>query len=620
MIRRAVSAALLLAAVVMAGGCGGDEPVERVVVAELSFAAADSAGDSAYHPLQELFNLTEGWRHLEDEGIWTDGPRSTLEFHAPGDSLVLELIATTSPPLVERGQTLAITVNGLPLAHLDFPQAWQAETLSVAIPDSLARRGWNEVALLPRTTGWNGMSGEPGVYVTGLRVTCRTVDLDPREIAAEQDGDYRIASAPRKAPPVPEGGRPDVLMILPDAARADHFGCYGYGRDTTPFVDALAADGVVFEKVLAAAPYTINSATTILTGRNWVDHGVMFYGQALGPDLPTLAGILADAGVHTMGFSENPNVSPSVGNDRGFAEFYDCWLPGPDNPGALEDLLERSLAAAPADQPLFGYAHLLPPHDPYFPPPEHDLFSNPAYPGPADGSVAYIDSIDTGKRDWTPGDRDHLRDLYDGNLRLADARTGDIVARWRAGRPGRELVVIVLSDHGEAFAEHGRFLHNSTLHDEMLHVPLVISPARWGELLPDPDGMRGLEDVMPMVLRIMAAPLPKGSTWPRAFLDVYAGRAEARTHIVLRTAGDTQLGLRTPDHLVVQGRYGDQALFHLPDDPGQKRNRIKDDPYPWLRMLGTARLLVEQGLARSNPAPQATVDPAAAERLKALGY
>jgi arylsulfatase A-like enzyme len=264
--------------------------------------------------------------------------------------------------------------------------------------------------------------------------------------------------------------------------------------------------------------------------------------------------------------------------------------------------------------------HLRPPHEPYNPPPEHDLFGDPSYEGPANGELEYILAVGTGKLAWSPADRDQLMALYDGNLHMGDAWTRRIVEAWREQRPGRETVTIVLSDHGEAFGEHGHFSHNSTLYDEMIHVPLIIHPRHRAESLGDPGDLRSLADVTPMVLRLVGAAVPAEVSWPEHFVQVRRGRAGARPSIVQRIAGGEWVGLRTPEFLALYRDSRHQELYDTQADPGQTHDLRLEEGGAYAAPVGTILRLLDHKAEFGLEADSGEFDPAAEQRLKALGY
>jgi len=263
-----------------------------------------------------------------------------------------------------------------------------------------------------------------------------------------------------------DGHRPDIVLITLDAARPDHFGCYGYHRDTTPRIDALAEEGLLFSAATALAPYTLCSVPTMLTGRCFLHHGVVQPGHALSPQATTLAETLAAHGYQTVALTATPNNSRSLRLDQGYELFVEMWqqVEGPaaiDPHRMVEDVI-RFLERRNDERPLHLQIHMVPPHEPYDPPPRFDIFGDPAYTGGSDGSRTTLEGIDRGLLQPEPADIEEITALYDGNLLRADHAVGVLLDALAARERWHRTVVLLTADHGEAFFEHGRMGHNST--------------------------------------------------------------------------------------------------------------------------------------------------------------
>ena len=184
--------------------------------------------------------------------------------------------------------------------------------------------------------------------------------------------------------------RPNVLVISVDTLRRDHLGCYGYERDTSPNIDALAARGVMFSNALSTSSWTLPSHASMLTGRYPSSHGLRDDGVELAPAVPTLAASFQRNGYHTLAVVSHVYVSSAFGLERGFDAFDDTLTEGGTTNPLAERVADRFLAllrASPA-RPFFGFVHFFDPHWPYTAPePFARRFADPAYAGPIDGSV-----------------------------------------------------------------------------------------------------------------------------------------------------------------------------------------------------------------------------------------
>ncbi len=376
------------------------------------------------------------------------------------------------------------------------------------------------------------------------------------------------------------GARPDIVVIVLDATRADHAGStYGYSRETMPIIDQLADDAMVFSRVFAQAPYTTCSVPTMFTGLSWGVHGVVEGRDRLPDGEETLAESLQAAGYQTLGITATPNNSERLGMAQGFDEFVQLWE-GANWRTSIDPMfavkrLQARLEQGLDEKPLFLMLHLVPPHAPYTPPGSFRLWSDPEYNGPCDGTNGYLKTIRGHQETVSPADLNELIGLYDGNLRHSDAAVGRILeALESAGRLDR-AVVVVTSDHGEAFFEHGHLDHNTTVYDEMLRVPLIVLlPDFLQAQLVDSSRLISLEDLTPTLLGLAGLLSPSRST------GVNFVTGPRRTEILHRTvAGAGVFGFRSDPWKLMTSRDGRlDRLYDLEADPKETTNVIFEHP------------------------------------------
>ncbi|MEZ4279056.1 MAG: sulfatase [Myxococcota bacterium] len=275
-----------------------------------------------------------------------------------------------------------------------------------------------------------------------------------------------------------------VVLFVLDAARADHFGHAGHVRATTPNADAFAREAVRYSTVVSEAPFTFLAMASLMSARSPAESGLSGRsGGRIGESLPLLAEHAREGGFATYAYSENPFITGHFGFDRGFDHFEEAFpvaahgrgheLAADHDTGArIEALLDR--AAAKGAEPFFLYLHILRPHNPYAPPaPFAGRFGADPERRSA-GSTAHLLQLDVR---GPPFDADALADLalrYDENLAYADALFGDFLASLERRGLASRTIVVLTSDHGEAFGEHGRLLHSTQLFEPMLRVPLLI--------------------------------------------------------------------------------------------------------------------------------------------------
>lgn len=282
--------------------------------------------------------------------------------------------------------------------------------------------------------------------------------------------------------------KPDVLLIHIDALRSDALGVYGAPGEASPNLDAFAGDAVVFEQNITQASWTRASTASLFTSLPPSSHACDARDSALSPTVETLAEVMQRGGYATGGLPNNANVTGALGFGQGFDDypyqpqyplgaaestyalsFYSVvrkWYAGVHAEKRVEDYYmpaETQLARAldfitrQGGDRWFLYVHLMEPHDPYFRHP---------YDGYAYGRAEFPHP--------EPEREDELRALYAGEVRHADAELGAFFTRLRQAGVYDRALIIVTSDHGEEFLDHGGWWHGTTLYDEQIHVPLLV--------------------------------------------------------------------------------------------------------------------------------------------------
>ena len=435
------------------------------------------------------------------------------------------------------------------------------------------------------------------------------------------------------------GARPspelaNLLVVTLDTTRADHVGAWGYFRDTTPVLDALAQDSIVFEAAIAPMATTLPSHVSLFTATAPGEHGVLANetqgGQRFvpAPGLRPLAAIAAGLGYDTAAFVSAAPLKRESGIEAGFATFDE-----PDGKNRLGgdtvDAAVRWLARARV--PFLLWVHLYDAHWPYDVPPSHEG----RYQTDADleREIALRRIPDSALRPLvgTVDDARATINAYDAALRYQDEQLGRLLVALREAGRWNDTAVLVIGDHGEGLCQHGEAGHGSTW-AEQLHVPLVMrvpgEPPRRVAL------QVSVMDALPTFLALVGAPgleLPAGQpsgrdalapdAAPRPILSQDTGRERAQAHRVALTAGRWKY-FRIAE---LDGRVRD-ALYDLASDPYELRDVADDhaDRVAALRRLTEAELAAERarGEALRNGLPPETrpLDPEIARQLEALGY
>ncbi len=428
--------------------------------------------------------------------------------------------------------------------------------------------------------------------------------------------------------PVP----PSFLVITIDTTRADRLGCYGYARDTSPTIDALAASGVRFDFAIAQSATTPVACASLLTGRYPYNHGLRtMHGRAhnrLDAEVRTLQGRLGELGYATAGFVSAFPASSWYGLDRGFDVFDESFLsqrqPEIGADGSVETVRSQRNASETtvrllpwlrenAMRPFFVWLHYFDPHDVTFVPPDsiRERFVS--------GTAA-------------PGSKEHLSDTYDSEIFFADLHVRAVLDELERLGARERTVVVVTADHGEGLGDHD-WWGRGILYQEQIRVPLIFNgpsvqkglviaePVEHVDLaptvlemagaVPDPDDFDG---------RSLAAVLRSGRTTARSravFSEVhnilaFAPGAEQRVRSEMYSI------IRMPLKLIHVARDASQdELYDLAADPHEARNLMPSRREDAEVLL--ADLLSRDAIDGYVPDPSA-LSEAEREQLRSLGY
>jgi choline-sulfatase len=397
--------------------------------------------------------------------------------------------------------------------------------------------------------------------------------------------------------------------------RADRVGAYGLSSARTPVMDGLAREGVRFSQAYAPAPITLPSHASLMSGRYPAGHGARHNGMAMN-DVPNVAARLAAAGFATGAFVSAFPLDRRFGLARGFDD-YDDQLgrgrggrPLNERPGAETVARAITWLDAHRAKPFFLWVHLFEPHAPYGEPTPDSRLSTPVG-GPGAG---------IGSRESEAGNRESAVQTaalarYDDEVATADALTGRLLTGL--GAAASSTIVIVASDHGEAFGEHGEIGHSIFVYDATLRVPLIVR----GPRIPQGRTVEtavSLVDVAPTLLALLGQPAmdadgvslaPALEGQPLGDRAIYAesfaplfdfGWSPLRT---VRDQGWKFIAAPRPE------------LFDLEADADEQRNLVETDPQRVARM--SARV---ERLGGPDPAQPPVADAEARRRLDALGY
>jgi arylsulfatase A-like enzyme len=424
---------------------------------------------------------------------------------------------------------------------------------------------------------------------------------------------------------------PNVVLISIDSLRADHLGVYGYGRDTSPHLDALAKRSVVFDHAFSTTTWTLPSHASLLSGLYPNAHGVTRRNLRIPEAVPLLPELLATRGYRSAAVVSTMFLHRRYGFDQGWVDYRDDIV-GPDR--AMHSLISSPLVHERALQlldelgggPFLLFAHYFDVHYDYIPPSPWNTRFDPDYKGSLDGRNYATSTIF--RKHLPARDLEHIEALYDGEIRWTDEWLGKLFAELERRGILDDAVVVVLADHGDEFYDHGHLGHAKNLYDSTLHVPLIVHfPGdRWaGRRVSTPVS---LVDVAPTILA--AAGIAAPADWPgRDLAQAFGGHglpavpvfADLRYTSIRRAAIDGDWKAI----FTFRRRQSDPAwreLYDLATDPKELHDRSADDPDRvdslWRRLATRQR---EDGQIRLRfGRSRIPRDEAAERQLKALGY
>lgn len=433
--------------------------------------------------------------------------------------------------------------------------------------------------------------------------------------------------------PKPKSPGQSFLLVSLDTVRADHLGAYGYPEATSPHFDRLARRSLFFAECTAQATATLPSHRSLFRSR------VASRSRA---ETPMLAETMQAAGFVTAAFTGGGNIAGSLGFSAGF----DLWEEYPDGLAQALPAFAPWFAEAMKTR-FFSLVHTYDAHMPYDPPRPLAEYFDRGYAGTVTGpktraiarAIRGLDKSPEGVPALNDADRRHLVALYDGALRRADDLFGDLVRLVEASQASSRTTIVVFSDHGEEFWDHGSLLHSHTVHRELTHVPLLVAGAGVPSLRSE---TVRLLDVAPTILALAGLepdPSHEGETlivgsWPSgggetATADAPSSPAPQLPHRPAITEMAEEKALfESPWKLIVSGGGTVRKLYHVESDPGEWRNILVEgasrkagraDPDSIAEALAErlAAAVVKgavEELSRENMSTEQR------ERLKALGY
>ncbi len=413
-----------------------------------------------------------------------------------------------------------------------------------------------------------------------------------------------------------------------DTLRADHLGCYGYQRDTSPTLDQMARQGVLFKSAVSQAPYTLPSHMSLLTSLYPSFHKVNKPRQSyLNPEITTLAEILYNQGYRTWAIAGGGQISQAYGFADGF-EAYNAYssLQGDVNRKVRETI--RFLDQEKENN-FFIFFHSYQIHSPYTPPPPYDEMFGADYHGSIDGEIETIEAINKGSIEITQADLDRIISLYDGEIRESDDSLAELFDYLKREGLESNTLVIFTSDHGEEFGEHGKVgTHSRTLYDEVIRIPLIFKLPGTIVLGRTVEEQVQSVDIVPTLLdlagvdyrgNLQGTSLTKWLTSETGVGDpTYAfGERLGADGNILRSVRDKRFKYIFRDNRKTEGK--EHFYFDLEKDPGEQEG-IPLSPDRLRELAQKLSFLIEEDESNRSRERSRQVDEKTLDALRELGY
>ena len=467
-----------------------------------------------------------------------------------------------------------------------------------------AARGWREVSL--------PLKGQGGQAT--LEFDIRLTDRNWNTIDAPKD--LLLAVADPTLHDLDDYGRSrGIVLVSIDTLRRDHVGAYGYPKPSTPRLDALGRQGLLCEDAVSTSSWTLPAHLSMLTSVPPGLHGGVDMGHGFNRTVPTLAATLRQRGFSTQAVTSHLYVSAVYGVDEGFDHLdFRQDRKATEVANRAIDLLDRF-----GDRPFFLFLHFYDPHW-HYDPPEH---TRRLFEAGYSGTLTGLWQDFSRRQSLSPADLEHLLALYDGEIRYVDDELGRVLDHLRERGLERGTLLVVTSDHGEEFLDHGSWEHQKTLYEEVIRVPLVVrGPGISSRREASPTS---LLDVVPTVLD-WAGVAPAGRLHGRSLL-LAPGERECYGETEHTADGTRKLFLRS-------GQRGWKAILSLAPDSDRlanlewydlamdplERRRAPAEPDLAVSVRDRAMEMWRQGRAGAASAPPVDLTAEQRERLRALGY
>lgn len=440
----------------------------------------------------------------------------------------------------------------------------------------------------------------------------------------------------------------NIILISLDTVRPDHLGCYGYSRNTTPRIDKIAEDSVTFLNTYSTTSWTLPAHTSLLCGQTCNIHKMYLPKQQISPQTTLLAEILKKQ-YHTVAFTGGGYLSPQYGFKRGFDQYYSFRIKTQRIRRKEVEIIAYRVCKwlkLNRKKSFFLFLHTYQPHDPYA---NLSSLGKTYLSKTSKWGQVKLASLLKGKdrfsSQFTPDERQNIVDLYDGELKYTDSMfMGKIIDTLKKYKLYRKSMIIVVSDHGEEFYDHKAWLHDHSLYDESIRIPLIVKFPKNRYRGKKIHNIVRITDVMPTILeeakeKVLHLNLSGKSLLPqilgeekgdRAFivdLDLRL-RESAQPDIIAIGSNHFKLILnkkiKSPyiENASLTFRKQQIELYDLKNDPKETKNLALDSRYTGMcnQMLREIRAYEKNFLKGFVIKNEVQIDDQIRNQLRSLGY
>lgn len=421
--------------------------------------------------------------------------------------------------------------------------------------------------------------------------------------------------------------KPNIVFIIIDTLRSDHLGCCGYGRDTTPNIDSLAAEAKLFTNAVAAAPWTLPSIASMLSSRYPCTLGIREKIAVIDDGAVMPAQLLKQYGYRTHGVVSHSLLSARLGFGRGFDSYDESSSAG--HGGISSPAVTRKAVALLREEstrPFFLFLHYFDPHYNFI---LHNAYNYyPSYRGGVRSNHPILDLWRI-RNELSADDIKYLVNLYDSEISFTDKYVGDLFDFLRQRRLFDDSIIIVTADHGEEFMERGWIGHTITLHRELIGVPLIIKCSGYAPGVID-SGV-GLIDIMPTIYSRLGLDIPEGAEGGPLELrrdslpdrPIFSETFNPQSHQPEKVESIAYRSVISGGSKLIYDQIGgEKQIYDLVKDPAETHN-LAGKSGDKSRELG---VLLSGWISRMDKEQPKTQDgvqmltPQQREQLKSLGY